>query len=154
MTLNYYDDNELLMYVINPYDEPIHIVLSNVLVINNKNDDNNIITKISNYPLNGFYIRGYDELAEQDEEWLNDDDDEDGNNKIDTSEDAQNNIVKRELNRVLISLKWQQEENQSSSSIKKTSTTIVQVKMRKKMENNEKHIGNIGKHAKNTLNFV
>ena len=136
-TIESYDDNELLMYVINPYDEPIHIVLSNVLVINNKNDDNNIITKISNYPSNGFYIRGYDELAEQDEEWLNDDDDEDGNNKIDTSEDAQNNIVKRELNRVLISLKWQQEENQSSSSIKKTSTTIVQVKMRKKMENND-----------------
>ncbi len=104
---------DLLLYIINPYDEPVHVELSNVDRINNSNYNSNNtkqkVKRIVNFPPNGFGIREYDELAEQDEEWLHEDEDG-GHKKIDTTNDETNNIVKRELNRVLLHLKWESEE--------------------------------------------
>ena len=74
-------------------------------------------------------MHGYDELAEQDEDWLNDA--EGGDQIVDMKSDAENNIIRRELNRVWLRLQWKSDIGADSNEKVRQYNTIFHATLEK-----------------------
>ena len=133
-TIESCDSKEMVVQVINPYDEPVHINLSTIDVPATNVSSNSrrykmLNNSISNFPSKGFDVHGYDELAEQDEDWL--DDAEGGEQIVDMKSDAENHIVRRELNRVWLRLQWKSDIWADSKETARQYNTIFHATLEK-----------------------